>query len=876
MHRSASAAVLCWLLLPAPLPAGAPQPEVPGPEGKRAFDDLARYYADNDRPPPFGEALDALKGDDPAARGRAGKYLLALFKQSFADEGNGRAPWKQLPYFGGGSQSDARELRKRLAEAFGARAAGEAAAEATLWLLDVERLPDGNKAGLMALRRLEGPKAAAAFKHLLAAPHPNAEVLSGALAETGKRGLKQLGPQVAALCGHYRKQVREAARATAKGLGVDPVPAYDPEKAFTPALTAQLERVAAMALPAIPKDAQWVEVRGAAGKDGGETLLLTGWLLGTADRTHRLVDWFGAEVNLPAEGVKIKPITLADTAKRFRGIREAGGREAVGQLSRRGMLTAQFQPRFVSQPELLTGAWAFVRGDRKAAAEILFGRIDEMRDDRWLTDIARDLIGHTYHQEMLQAFSDRRDYARTLVLARHLAGAAFDGYQYQPRAKNLAAQLPRRAADFKTFTLPTPAEWKALQGKLPRDGQIKYLAERLRLLNCRQWGQPGGVNYEDEQNSAPFAAREGGKGVAVINPCVELGKLKLQVADLAVLVPYLADNNYMLVFSYWRDFHPGRTLHQVNWVVTGLVNDAAGRDLADLKAYNGLDEAGRKAHLAKVLAWCKANAGKGRDELLLDALKTAEDWRAFRAAAGELVAAKNLKALPILVERGKGFKGAEGEVAELCRKLDAAEAVEPARAWVKGGDAKAHFWAALILLRHGDRKKGEGLEALKAALAADDGSYLYPRAIDDLLAVKSDAAMSLACAVLKKPRFALDFNAGAILHRLFLAGRQEALDYLLTHLDSKEDAGTSSGSYKGKQVRRPQTAADRIAGEIAEWRTDDWAYESLAPEEERQAQRGKLKEWLREQFRRVRAGERPAMRTEPRPLHFAEWRLDAP
>jgi hypothetical protein len=438
----------------------------------------------------------------------------------------------------------------------------------------------------------------------------------------------------------------------------------------------------------------------------------------------------------------------------------------------------------------------------------------------------------------------------------------------------LARQLPRRTEDFKTFKLPKPDEWKTLQGKLSRPEQIKFLADRLRLLNCWQWGQPGGVNYEDEQYCDPDS--KGDKsGKVVINPYNELRKMKLQIADLPTLVPYLADEDYMLVFSYWRDFHPSRTLHQVNWAIAGLLNETAKRDLAELATFTSLDEAGRKKHLDRLLAWCKANAGKTREELLLDTLAKARG-RAFLSAANELVADKNVKALPILLERMKEWKDNPGEIVRLCYGLDSAGAVKPARDWLRSQDEETRFYAALILLRHGDKAQAEGLEPLKEVLAKDDGSYYYPRAIDDLLGTKSEVAMTLASAILRKSRFHSEFNSGEILRRLFLAGRQEALNYAVSQLDNTEEASTSSGIYKGKEVQRKNTRGDGIAGQIAEWRIDDWKFETLAADEERKAKREQLKPWLREQFACIKKGEKPQMRTEIRPLHHAEWHVDAP
>ena len=79
----------------------------------------------------------------------------------------------------------------------------------------------------------------------------------------------------------------------------------------------------------------------------------------------------------------------------------------------------------------------------------------------------------------------------------------FDGYEYQERAKALAEQLPKRQDDFKTLVLPTPAEWEKLKTTLDRPQQVRYMADRLRLLNCFQWGQPGGVNLRIRRPASP-------------------------------------------------------------------------------------------------------------------------------------------------------------------------------------------------------------------------------------------------------------------------------------------------------------------------------------------------------------------------------------
>jgi hypothetical protein len=108
-----------------------------------------------------------------------------------------------------------------------------------------------------------------------------------------------------------------------------------------------------------------------------------------------------------------------------------------------------------------------------------------------------------------------------------------------------------------------------------------------------------------------------------------------------------------------------------------------------------------------------------------------------------------------------------------------------------------------------------------------------------------------------------------------MAGRQEALDYVLVGLDNQAHGGTASGTYKGDQVTRELTEGDRVADFVADWRADKWKFESLAPEDERKARREELKPWLKRQFAKIKAGQKPDMRPAPSLVH-GEWRLDAP
>jgi len=80
------AAFICFILTA----RGDVKPVLDGPDGLKAFDDLATYYSDRTKEPPYDEALASLsKGGDTAQH--AGQYLLGLFEQSIADEKNGRS-----------------------------------------------------------------------------------------------------------------------------------------------------------------------------------------------------------------------------------------------------------------------------------------------------------------------------------------------------------------------------------------------------------------------------------------------------------------------------------------------------------------------------------------------------------------------------------------------------------------------------------------------------------------------------------------------------------------------------------------------------------------------------------------------------------------
>lgn len=187
---------------------------------------------------------------------------------------------------------------------------------------------------------------------------------------------------------------------------------------------------------------------------------------------------------------------------------------------------------------------------------------------------------------------------------------------------------------------------------------------------------------------------------------------------------------------------------------------------------------------------------------------------------------------------------------------------------------------ALILLRHGQRATLEGLDLLAAVLAKDDGSYRYPQAVAPLLALRHPRATALATAILAKPRFEAVFGGGSVLHRLFLAGRKEALALLLRRLESEEDGGSVSALGRdGKSIERKLVVGDTVAALVSEWRRPrarGGGFDKLAPDADRRLARAAIKRWLAAQFAAIVAGKPHDLRAPDPGDDGSGWRIDAP
>src|SRR5262249_37416423 len=163
----------------------------------------------------------------------------------------------------------------------------------------------------------------------------------------------------------------------------------------------------------------------------------------------------------------------------------------------------------------------------------------------------RDQWSAVQFHELLNAFVGDRDYAAAARIASHML-AHFDAFPSRRTVEKLTRELAGRGDDWTRLALPTPserqgppprarrrpaaAEWQAQRGRLGRSEAMEYLLERLRLLNCFQGSQPGGLGYVCTMHAEPEGMSDGAwrkdRGRReVINPYVELQRQGLGIAD---------------------------------------------------------------------------------------------------------------------------------------------------------------------------------------------------------------------------------------------------------------------------------------------------------------------------------------------------------
>lgn len=818
-----------------------------------AADDLKRYYADSKSEPPWKDAISALSSSDAKRASEAASYLRALLKQALQDEASGTAPWRATPFWGSSGENPARILRERILSTLAAGAVSESALSVLRYYLEEEPMPALQEKAAKALSPLSS-KEAASLRSSLVSTHENAFVVTELLHQITLQKETLPAATLAALCEHHRANIREAARALHLQQGGAKLAAFDPIKAIQSATIQKLfQEMGAMLSEAPPTKAPFVLVKIVAfdqkGKQESEQEA-RGWLLREDGDKIEILTPFGwrEEYQLQAKPGKCPEyghsctierihLKIEEEVERVKKLRAQG--DPKYELSERGGLTGQFQGNGAGLYEAMLGYWLVVSKKDELAAQIVLPALETLYRDSDLLLVVQHRLGLVYGYQMLSSFAGDRDYERTEKLAKLLI-ERFPKSRFSLYAERFVKELPKRKEDFTTLTLPTPEEWQTLESTLTREQKIEYLAQRIRLLNCFQDGQPGGISYYDTQHKEPSgisrdAAWGAGRGkTRVINPVLELlgpmygyepsGKipLSLTIADIPQLVPYLREDWLLLTVSFWRDFHPDRNLHSTREIFAMVINKLANQEICNPAGFDKMTPKEQNETLQKIIDWAKANATRSEAELLLqaleDALREKKRWYDIEAQAKRLVEKKEPKAIPLLLrflETKDATDLTQQSIFLYCRQIDPSASRKTASLYLKKPTPGVQLEAALTLFAAGERS--DSIRVLGEVLGAgDDYNILHMSSMAEavllLLGEGSTASQKAAARVLSNPKLPSWDNQrvrAALMQHFTNAGYPDGYAFYRKMLELK-------GNQLG-QMTYGQPLAERFAQEITEF-----------------------------------------------------------
>ncbi len=892
--------------------------------------DVDRAYADKDFKVRF-EGTIRVMGQGGDAERRAGlEKILSLLTKTLRDEQSGVVPFTATPFWGGGSENRARSLRHSV---YGkiryARFAPDMLEPLSAWILDNDANERSVESVLAMISQATDASAQPYFQMLIKKGTRFPALLRKTLSTIEDLRLEALLPVLEPLLNDPRQSVREHARSVAEKLGRTEIPTFHPESAFPTELIELLENYPHMLFAEVPRDAKFARLEHDLQiRPHGPVLSAEGWMVESGGRYGKFLDVFGEVHEFSGERDRVTPISLKQKLKelvevrkvdpRLDARRDLGSRLEARQnraekFSRWGTLSAQFEHPHFSVPEMSVAARLYAEGDKLGASEILFPALDGFKDSRELKQIVQSGLGNLYHIEMVESFQ-RRDYLTALELAKHLSEPPFDGYRYQGRAKELAAQLERRGDDFRDFSLPEPADWETKKKSLSVAEQVQFLAPRLRLLNCYQMGQPGALRFEDPQSGSPRPPWRAGE--PVINPFNELGVLLDNPENIFLLADWLDDKNYLPSVGYGRSFHPSRQLPQVREIVATLINQKARGLIIDLGRYADASEAERGEMRNAIAAWSAAHRGVPVSDLLLQGLYKTQERNHFRQNFSELAAKKDPRLIEVAIKRYRDFDiHLQDVIGALVYQMNVPEGSALAREWLGStitppppGPSDSsnreernrlekekeeaivarwrHYWGSIILTRN-PADRDEGFRRLDSLLKDDREALPHGLVqsssgiVDDFLSLDTQTAESTACRFGSKTFGSVyPTHPAETLRKLFNHSCPEVLDYFVSTLaeDSTSSGGMRFVERKGKLVGIPFGRADSLVEDLLEVETDrktelsrfhrpEWApkrfrYSIFLEPKARRRKFAELSEWLKVTFGKIERGELPPLPTK--------------
>ena len=520
--------------------------------------------------------------------------------------------------------------------------------------------------------------------------------------------------------------------------------------------------------------------------------------------------------------------------------------------------------------------WAYKTNNQPLAVEIL----SKTKENNLSNEAVQNELGYLYFHEILEFYSQERDYLRATALAEHLSGAAFKGFEYQGVASSLAKQLKRRSGDYKTLTLPNSVEWHDLREKMNRKEQLNYLLDRIHLLNCTQNGQPSNIYLDDEQTSisADSIRRLLGnfwgnrKKYPVINPYSEILQMKLNITEAEMLAPCLLDSDYIPTYGFHRTFKCSRNLYKYNVVIEDLIFRTTNTHFVDMQVFEKSDTKRKNEIVNTILEWCKKNSSLTEIQRLRITLSETTNCETFENALKICVENRDSTITDILPKRFGNFElcmqwpTQNGMIAKAMFDLSSGKESDKivVKAWQeKTDDDWVRLWTALFLLKFDKGNYDSHIDSLGAVLNRCDGETYYPYAIKYLLQQNQPKTRQMAEGILKKERFfdMLAWKSNQEIIKLLLTYKSDAtFSFISKGLNNfKEDKRRFANTREGQKIVILE--CDQFVLAIAEWRKDADPYKLEWPIKQREEYCHALSEWLKEQYSLIKAGKESAIKS---------------
>ena len=531
--------------------------------------------------------------------------------------------------------------------------------------------------------------------------------------------------------------------------------------------------------------------------------------------------------------------------------------------------------------------WLYKKGQVTYSAT-LWPKNDTFYSDQRIIEA----FGIIYFDAMLSAYTHERNYQKAIQYGHHLGLDIFKNYEYQNETITLTHQLEQEPDDFKTFYLPDSAKWAEIKQTLNRKEQIMYLADRLRLINCIQPGQPAGISYTMYQFSIPViesrkvnvSYENHDPQYEVVNPYTALLQMKLSPMEVEILLPCLLSDTYIPTYTYFRDFTPERKLHKLSWVARNLIYAITDRDFLSGLSFDAYTPDEKKTEVEKIRVWCEKNATVTREARTIELLKTTHDWTDFQKAMATARQERYDSLLPIIAARFYDFSGGFGLsekaiIAKTMYELGNENYAGKVKNWNENAkDEMVKLWCSMFLLKYDKTDYESAFDSIAAILKTCDGVTYYPYAMDLLLSMNDKRALQLAEGILDKPEFPYLVMSDSYLNfikKMLLLKSDRTFECLSEKLQFNT-SGNRARTDQEKPAPSVLSMNDFYVLAVDKLRGSKPEYPMNASAKEKMRYREHLNKWFAKQYKHLKAGESNELHLDIVPAEVPVFTIDSP